>query len=456
MSTVGRTTGWPRLWPTHPAVEISQAPLGRDIVFQEEEGAGEGPEFLFHHRRKLADAELLLLVNSSPKRAAAGSVLMNAGSCEMWDPFTGKTAPYPSASENGKLRVDYDLPVGGSLLLCLKPEAGESVPAPAAGEWTDVPASPLRIDRIAPNVLTLDYCDLTLAGKTERDLYFYEAQLRTFRAHGLDRNPWDSAVQFETNILDKDKFAPDSGFEATFRLRHRLGPRPPSHLRPSLSSVPGCSRSSSTERETAPQKGAWWLDKAFGVFKGTGRLGENEITLKARPFTIHTELEPVYVMGISVWPRISRASRRRSRGRDEARPLEGPGLALFANRVGYTKTIRITDEEIGKARFAVELGAWLGSVAEVKVNGRPAGTIAFPPFRLDISDAVVPGTNCIEVDVVGTLKNTLGPHHNAPPLGRAWPGSFQQGAKGGRPPGTEYSFVGYGLFEDFKILRNLE
>ena len=59
----------------------------------------------------------------------------------------------------------------------------------------------------------------------------------------------------------------------------------------------------------------------------------------------------------------------------------------------------------------------------------------------------------VEVHVIGTLKNTLGPHHNSPPLGRAWPGSFQQGAKGGRPPGKGYDFVGYGLFEDFKILR---
>ena len=134
-------------------------------------------------------------------------------------------------------------------------------------------------------------------------------------------------------------------------------------------------------------------------------------------------------------------------------PWKDQGLPFYADRVAYTKSVRIPEDAIGKARFGVELGAWLGSVAEVKVNGRPAGLIAFPPFRLDITDAIVPGTNTVEVDVVGTLKNTLGPHHNSPGLGRAWPGQFQQGAKGGRPPGTEYDFVGYGLFEDFKILR---
>jgi hypothetical protein len=130
------------------------------------------------------------------------------------------------------------------------------------------------------------------------------------------------------------------------------------------------------------------------------------------------------------------------------------GLPFYADRIAYSKSVQVPEEAIANARFAIELGAWLGSVAEVKVNGRSAGLIAFPPYRLDITGAIVPGTNTVEVDIVGTLKNTLGPHHKSPALGRAWPGSFQQGAKGGRPPGTEYSLVGYGLFEDFKIVRN--
>ena len=57
-----------------------------------------------------------------------------------------------------------------------------------------------------------------------------------------------------------------------------------------------------------------------------------------------------------------------------------------------------------------------------------------------------------EVVVIGTLKNTLGPFHNEPALGRAWPGNFQAGAKGGRPAGAKYATVGYGLFEDFKLV----
>jgi len=59
--------------------------------------------------------------------------------------------------------------------------------------------------------------------------------------------------------------------------------------------------------------------------------------------------------------------------------------------------------------------------------------------------------NTVEVTVIGTLKNTLGPHHGNHALGSAWPGMFQQGPKDGPPPGRDYSTVRYGLFEPFQL-----
>ena len=65
-----------------------------------------------------------------------------------------------------------------------------------------------------------------------------------------------------------------------------------------------------------------------------------------------------------------------------------------------------------------------------------------------------PGLNTIEVVVVGTLKNTLGPHHVGPGLGSAWPGMFQQAPAGGAlPPGAAYASVEYGLFEPFAVVE---
>jgi hypothetical protein len=425
--------------------ELSPPKLGFKI-----EGYAEGEgNLLFHHRRKLADAELLFLANTDPQKPTRGSFLTSAKSVEEWDAFNGQVRPYPVGARGDGSEVAFDLPPGGSLLLCLKPAEGGCAIEDVA-EWTEIPAPPSKVARLEGNVLTLDYCDLTIAGKTERELYFYDAQLRTFKAHGLDRNPWDSAVQYKTNIIDLDKFPADSGFEASFHFDVGAGfARLPFALaveRPHLFKV------FINGKEIPPAAGEWWLDKAFGLYRGgPWKAGRNTVTLKASPFTIHSELEPIYLVG-------DFALKSANPGFLVAPPAEmkvgswaAQGLLLYGRTVGYTKTLELSAEGTEGRRYVVELGQWLGAAAEVRVNGNPAGVIAFAPFRLDITDALAAGKNEIAVVVFGTLKNTLGPFHNDPRLGSAWPGSFQRGAKGGRPEGRAYSVVDYGLFEDFKI-----
>jgi hypothetical protein len=101
----------------------------------------------------------------------------------------------------------------------------------------------------------------------------------------------------------------------------------------------------------------------------------------------------------------------------------------------------------------VQLRNWYGSVARVRVNGQAAGVILSSPWSLDVTPRITPGANTVEVTVVGTLKNTLGPHHGDPPLGSAWPSMFQKGPSPGPPPGSRYSTVGYGLFEPFVLVQ---
>jgi hypothetical protein len=425
---------------------------GTAFVMEPARSKSGDPAYLFHHRRVLKDAELVFLANTSAKAAASGSLSAPGKSCEAWDAFTGKVSPYPAALGGGKLRVEYEIPPGGSLLLCFRP-TGAPAGEPKTRREAPLPSEKApAVRRESPNVLTLDYCDLTLDGKTETDLYFYDAQLKTYRHHGLDRNPWDSAVQYKTNILDMDRFAPDSGFEAAFRFMVADGVWTDSLRvvveRPELFQV------AVNGRKIAPLPGTWWLDKAFGVFEigAFVKPGENAISLKSAPFTIHSELEAVYLLGDFGLESVDKGFRLVPAAPMKIGAWGEQGLPLYSGAVSYKKTYVLRTADFRKTRYDVELGAWKGSVAEVRVNGKPAGYIAFEPFRLDVSSLLTLGNNDVTVLVTGTLKNTLGPFHNDPPLGRAWPGSFQQGAKGGRPAGAKYSVVGYGLLEDFRLV----
>ena len=86
------------------------------------------------------------------------------------------------------------------------------------------------------------------------------------------------------------------------------------------------------------------------------------------------------------------------------------------------------------------------------VNGKETGYVGWQPCECDVTGSLRPGTNTIEVTVIGTLKNTLGPHHAGKMAGTAWPAMFHQGPETGPPPGAAYDTLGYGLFEPF-VLR---
>ena len=413
---------------------------------------------VFHQRREFDGFQLVFLANADAAAAAAGTMILSGGSAEEWDPFTGRVRPYPFARSGGKLETAFSLPPGGSLLLCVRDGRARPVAAPSAA---DAPPADLEtvgglaVEPLSPNVLTLDYCDLTVGGRTEKDLYFYDAQRKTFAAHGLERNPWDSAVQYKTNILDLDKFRADSGFEAVFAFRAVKGDIHDFAEVKAVVERPELFRVFVNGREVEPLEGEWWLDRAFGVFPVGSRLvsGRNTITVRARPFTIHSELEPIYLLGDFRLVAAARGFELRPPAPLAAGSWKAQGWPFYGAGVRYRKTVVVPPPEAGAAAYRLRLGSWLGATAEVYVGGKRVGTAAFAPHEVDLTAALVPGPNEVSVVVYGTLRNTLGPLHNDPPLGRAWPGAFQQGAKGGPPPGAAYSSVDYGLFEDFKVQR---
>jgi len=200
------------------------------------------------------------------------------------------------------------------------------------------------------------------------------------------------------------------------------------------------------------EKGGWWLDRAFGRIDVTraARVGENAIVLKASPFSIYHELEPVYVLGDFALD-AAESGFAIAPGRDLAlAPWNAQGLPFYSEGVSYTEAFEVPGKD---GAYRVQLKRWYGSVARVRVNGQAAGVVLSSPWSVDVTKWIQPGTNTIEVIVVGTLKNTLGPHHGNPALGTAWPAMFQKGPNPGPPPGSQYSTVGYGLFEPFVLVR---
>jgi hypothetical protein len=409
------------------------------------ERAADDQGILFHQRRQLADGELVFLVNTSLEHPSAGIVRSAAKSIERWDVETGAVAPYSFRQDGTGVSAAFNLPPSSSLLLFLSPRRGPSAD-PVSAAVAVAPLGAPEIARLEPNVLTLDFVDVTAGGQTQRDAYCYNAAQFVFRQNGQPHNPWESAVQYRDEILSH-AYPANSGFEASYRFT--IVDRVPSNLafvveRPDLYTI------TCNGRPVKATPGAWWLDKAFGTIAlhATAHVGENVVTIKAAPLTHLHELEPAYLRGdFRVRPAaagfeiVPDAPLQLGRWNEQ-------GHAFYSAGVRYRQTFNVAAND---GAFAVSMPPWYGSVAKVVVNGIDAGVIGWPPWRCDVTPHIRRGKNTIDVIVIGTLKNTLGPHHGNPPLGRAWPSAFRAAPKQGRARGENYSTVGYGLFAPFAL-----
>jgi hypothetical protein len=409
---------------------------------------GNNAGIVYHQRREYADGELLFLVNTSDAGVGTGGIDSAMGSVERWDLETGETGiAYPFAVTDRGIHAAFNIPPCGSLLLFLPKEMRDAVPATQEPVWAALTAAgEMTVKRSSPNVLTLDYVDVRAGGETREKQYFYAAAEFVFQKHGLERNPWDHAVQFNDELITKT-FPADSGFDATYRFT--IDGDVPKPLYAVVERTDLYTIACNGKTVTA-MPGEWWLDRAFGVIdiSDCAQPGENTLTIAAQPFTMYHELERAYVLGdFNVQPAdsgfyITAASTL------AAGPWNQQGCPLYGAGVVYTQTFSI---DAPSGPYQVSLPAWLGSVAKVRVNGAEIGISYHRPFVCDVSSSIQPGVNTVEVEVIGTPKNTLGPHHGNPPLGIASPGMFRNGPIPGPPPGAEYSTVGYGLFAPFEL-----
>jgi hypothetical protein len=127
------------------------------------------------------------------------------------------------------------------------------------------------------------------------------------------------------------------------------------------------------------------------------------------------------------------------------------GSPLYNQGASYQQRFNIVET---KSRYFIQLADWQGSVAKVLVNGKDTGYIWHQPWQCEVTRQIKKGKNEIEVVVIGTLKNTLGPHHSKPLPGEVRPQSFREAPPKGPPTGNKYHTVGYGLTEPFKLLTS--
>lgn len=438
--------GWRHIAPAEAAARIRELrPQPTEVVL-----AADNTATVYHHRRQLADGEIVFIVNTSNDVSASGTVMAKgmAGVREaVLDKGGVRAHPFEKTADG--VAAPFTLGPCGSLMLFLDRTAKEADPAPApiTGR-TALAVSDITVSRADDNVLILDYVDVTAGGESLEGVYWKKAADHVFKQNGLRGNIWDHCVQFRDELL-KTEFPAGSGFEATYHFT--LEGAVPEHLfavveRADLYEI------TCNGKPVKPAPRNWWLDRAFlGInMAGVAREGENTLTIKAAPMTVFHELEAAYLVGD-----FSLKAADRGFVVVPGAPLglgewKDQGLPLFGHRMTYTATVTVDDP---KARHLVTLPDWSGVVAAVTVNGQPAGPVYLQPAEREITGLLNPGVNTVSVLVYGSLRNPLGPHLGNKDAGLTHPGSWNNAPESPQPAGAEYVSVGYGLRAPFTVER---
>jgi len=405
----------------------------------------------YHMRRQLEDGQVLFFVNSSKELKASASLSIKGKSVLLMDALDGTIKEYPATTKGGEIFFEFELEPSGSILFFVSEESVSGFEKAVFNKGCKVidPNGAVSVTLQKPNALTLDYVTMHIDGKTMPYLHTSDATDKLFQARGTERgNIWFCTIQYKTEVMDIDKtYEQGSGFKAEYRFT--VGENFDYSDIKAVLEQEFDAVTTINGNIVEPLPGEFYLDHDFKVFPIGQYIkkGENVLLIDAPRMHILAEIEPAYIIGnFTVHPAPKGFTIKKYKT-----PVLGSwkaqGFPFYSHGVQYSAEYEVTN---ANAPHTVKLNEWGGSVAEVTINGEKAGIIGWAPYSLDVSKFVKEGTNTVSVEVIGTLRNLLGPFDREP-FGIATPWSWRY-----QPPfrsGSEYKQLDYGLFTMFSFCQ---
>ena len=390
-------------------------------------GDGSGVPHVWYHLRRNGEKQVVFLANTSQEAGGDYTVhLPDGDNWQVWDAATGGIGPLPArnGATNGAVTLPF-APVGSYLLVSdPNSQAAAAAPAPAYAQ-TVAAGDSWDVELLDPNALTLDYCAYRIADGAWQDTVHHLKALEDLRRGGtlVHTTISGSGVPFALQYTFESGLA--AGHDLTLVVER------PADFRIAVNGT----------TVTHDPNDGYWLDTTFRRIPiGTlARSGTNTITLEG--VTSHDmEVEACYVIGdFGVEQGADGFRLVAAPTQAQAGDLTHQGLPFYAGRVRLSQQVQVSRNG-GAAALALDgLDA---TVTIVRLNGNEAGAIAWRPHELDISSLLVEGENTLELELIGSLRNLLGPHHHRDgEILRVSPASFSDWLNWT----DEYNFVRFGV-----------
>lgn len=365
-------------------------------------------------QRRAGDRQIYFIVNNDRNRDYQIELALEGrGRLEEWDPLTGEMRGIPAAPRDGALHFAARFPPAASRLYVVDPER---TPEPAVGSiktWNirgnrrsgSLLGPACAFTRTDPNVLTLDMCQYRLGDAAwSETMEVWRAQDRVRKTLGMREN-------YRNGLPQRYKWAttqhPQDGAPVSWRFRFAVRDVPTTPVHLLMEGAAQFDIALNGERIPNAVVG-WYLDRALDrIALPALASGENELIWSCA-YTNHMEVEDCFLLGdFAVSPeRVIVAEPGRLHFGDWTKQ----GYLHYAGSMIYHGAV---EHREGESRW-LWLGEFRAVDVAVMVNDRLAGHIPWEAANgLDITRYLTPGTNSIDIEVVGSPRNMLGPLHRA-------------------------------------------
>lgn len=415
--------------------------------------------------RKFDDFEMYYFVNTFADKTDA-KISFAGKSAAMFDYLTGETVPASFKEENGIITINYTFEKTGSVVFFVKNDGTYK-----SAEAENVILSPINeklfgrweIAKTDDNVLTLDKCDVYFDGDLVRkNAYVLDIQQLACDLKRKVRIAMDFDINFDRRPVDKINLVIERPENYTIYINGKLINK----------TVTG-----------------YYRDKSFKMIDVTGlfEIGYNILTLETtfvqsqdvydtldkcclfesvrNKLYYDMEVEPVYLVGEfavnsseDFTPCAGEGYKTFGKFSLTKRPfhitdgdIAPQGFPFFCGRMTLRKTVELSENEI--CGRSIEFYKLPSIVTKIKVNGKDVPNMYWAPYTVNLDGLLKAGENEIEIELITSFQNMLGPHHLGLNRKYASPFAYHKesriwGRKGANHPWEEdsYSFSGIGIF----------
>jgi hypothetical protein len=88
------------------------------------------------------------------------------------------------------------------------------------------------------------------------------------------------------------------------------------------------------------------------------------------------------------------------------------GYPFYNGSFSLNKTFEISSIDKDK-KYLLKFPLSEAIIIKVNINGKDLPPVAWSPWEVDITDAIKEGSNSVNITLINSLRNLLGPHHNS-------------------------------------------